>query len=163
VVEDIDGVSRELPRGNSKATVLFFVMNDCPISNNYAPEINRIISAYTDRGIAFYIVYPGARLSASELKKHARDFGFRNPLLADPSCSLAHRVGVTVTPEAVVLGSEDQVLYRGRIDDLYYDYGKRRSKPTHQELREALNAILTEQPILSREAKPVGCFIPEDK
>jgi hypothetical protein len=142
---------------------LFFVTSDCPISNSYAPEINRIVSAYRDKRIAFYIVYVDPTVPLTKIKKHARDFEFQVPLLVDPTYSLIHSVRATVTPEVVVLGPDGKVLYRGRIDDLYYDYGKRRAEPTRRELRDALNAIMTRQPIVKATAEPFGCFIPQQK
>src|SRR5437667_4681703 len=36
----------------SKAVVLLFVGADCPISNGYAPEINRIQASYTSKQVA---------------------------------------------------------------------------------------------------------------
>ena len=39
--------------------------------------------------------------------------------------------------KAAVLSPSGELLYRGRIDDRYFDYGKQRSQPTHQ-ARDAL-------------------------
>ncbi len=42
-IEDINGTQLDLFDPNTKATLLLFVATDCPISNSYAPEINRIV------------------------------------------------------------------------------------------------------------------------
>ena len=38
---------------DSKAVVLFFISIDCPISNSYIPEMQRIHDAYSNRGVRF--------------------------------------------------------------------------------------------------------------
>ena len=39
-----------------KLIVLFFVTNDCPLTNSYVPEMNRIQSSYAKRRVCFYAV-----------------------------------------------------------------------------------------------------------
>ena len=43
-IPDINGVPRFPLKPEGKASVLFFITSDCPISNSYAPEIQRICS-----------------------------------------------------------------------------------------------------------------------
>ena len=38
------------------AIVVYFAMTDCPISNSYVPELNRIHNAYAERGVLFLAV-----------------------------------------------------------------------------------------------------------
>ena len=40
-----------------KANVLFFVATDCPVSNSYAPEIQRVCREYGPRGVGCVLVY----------------------------------------------------------------------------------------------------------
>lgn len=143
-----------------QAVVLFFIAHDCPIANAYAPEMNRICAAYAPRKIAFYRVYAEQGLSAQAANKHAKDYGFRCPALLDPALAWARRIGATVTPEAAVLAPDGRLLYRGRIDDTYVDYGRRRDQPTTRDLRRALDAVLHGQPVPQRITKAVGCLIP---
>src|SRR5215813_11185410 len=42
---------------DSKAIALLFIGADCPISNAYAPEINRTFSAFAGKHVAFYLVH----------------------------------------------------------------------------------------------------------
>src|SRR5262249_11004201 len=41
---------------DKRAIVVFFTTVDCPLSNGYVPEMNRIFKAYSSRGVAFYAV-----------------------------------------------------------------------------------------------------------
>jgi hypothetical protein len=62
----------------------------------------------------------------------------------------------SVTPEAVLLASDGQVLYCGRIDDRYTDGGKRRSTTRSRELEMALRAVAANQLPAIAHAKPFG-------
>src|SRR6478672_5310966 len=43
-----------------KAVVLIFVSVDCPIANQYAPEIQRLEATFSRKGVRFWLVYPNA-------------------------------------------------------------------------------------------------------
>ena len=142
-----------------KAVVLLFVARDCPVSNSYAPEIERIIARYTPRKVAFTLVYPDPVTSLAAARQHAKDYGYTCPLLLDPAHKLVHKSGVTVTPEAAVFAPSGKLLYRGRIDDLYLGFGRRRDHATRHDLRDALDAVLSGRPLPSAKTQAIGCFI----
>ena len=117
-LNDVEGAAhRPLADAGQAATVLFFVLHDCPISNGYAPEISRIAQEYAGRGVRSFVVYGEGDLAPAEARKHARDYGWRCPALLDPPHALARVAGATVAPEAAVFSAKGEVLYRGRIDD----------------------------------------------
>ena len=157
---DINGVARHpLAPEEKMASVLIFYGQDCPISNSYAPEINRICASYTN--FAFYIVQVDPDLTRATAKEHARQYALQAPVLLDPEHRLVKRLKATVTPEAVIVGKKSQILYRGRIDDLYASLGKKRSAATQHDLREALDAISAGKPVKKKETKANGCLIQE--
>jgi hypothetical protein len=80
-------------------------------------------------------------------------------VLLDHQRRLVKMAKAKVTPEAVVWGRKGQLLYRGRIYDLYAELGKKRSAPTHHDLREALDAITSGRKVLQKETEPIGCLI----
>jgi hypothetical protein len=143
---------------DAKAVAFIFIAVDCPISNGYAPEINRIIADYTQRGVAFYLVYADPTVTAAAVTKHASDFGYTCPALLDPQHVLVRKVGATVTPEAAVFSPGGGTpLYRGRIDDLYLELGKKRFAPTTHDLRDALDAIMQGRPVTTPVTRAIGC------
>jgi hypothetical protein len=150
---------RPLAANGQKATVLLFLTHDCPISNAYAPEINRIVTDYSSKQVAFYLVHVEAGLRPTEAKKHAEEFGLKTTALLDSRHKLVTLAQATVSPEVAVFSPEGKLLYRGRIDDLFADIGKRRQASTTQELREALDAILAGKPVATPTTQAVGCFI----
>ena len=161
-VSDVEGAAhRPLADAGQAATVLFFVMHDCPIANGYAPEISRIAEEYAKRAVRSFVIYVEDDLSLADAKKHARDYAFRCPALLDPAHSLARKAGATVSPEAAVFSAKGEVLYRGRIDDRAIAPGKHRAEPRQRDLRTALDAILAGKPVPERFTKAIGCYLPD--
>ena len=159
---DLDGVAqRPLADAGQAATVLIFVLHDCPIANGYAPEISRIAEEYGKRRVRTCVVYGEDDLSPADAKKHAREYAYRCPVLLDPRRVLARAAGATVSPEAAVFSAKGEVLYRGRIDDRAIAPGKHRAEPRQRDLRDALDAILAGKPVRERFTKAIGCYLPE--
>lgn len=144
------------PNGQ-QATVIVFIAKDCPIANGYAPEINRIVGAYS--GAAFFLVYADPKTQPDDVRAHASQFGFECPVLLDPEQALVRRVGASVTPEAAVFDGRGELAYRGRIDDSYTDYGKKRAMPSQRDLRQAIEAVLGGEPVREARTKAIGCPI----
>jgi peroxiredoxin len=144
----------------ARAVALFFIGAECPISNRYAPEINRIVAAYSTRGVAFYGVQSDPDIGPAVALKHAQDYGFDFPVLLDPAQTLAGRTGVIMTPTAVILSPAGELLYRGRIDDRNLDFGKYRDAGVKPDMRLALDAVIAGRPAPEKYTKPVGCALP---
>ncbi len=145
--------------GDCQAVVLIFTGYDCPISNRYAPEVVRLCKEYTPKQVAFCIVYADAGITKDAARKHAKEFGYTCPAILDPELKLARRVGATIKPEAAVLSPKGNLVYRGRIDNLYADFGKPRPRPTTHDLKDALDNVLAGKPVPVAHTKAVGCFI----
>jgi len=149
-----------LPAGRV-ATVLVFTTTDCPISNRYAPEIQSMAARFERHGIAFTLVYPVGTDSAVVIRDHVKKFGYALPIVRDTAQELVTHTGVQVTPEVAVIGAGGRVLYRGRIDDRYLDFGKDRLQPTERTLERALEAVVQGRPVVTGVTRAIGCFLPE--
>lgn len=157
---DINGRSFAPFAPAGKANVLLFVQTDCPISNSYAPEIQRICKAYESRGVSCSLAYEDVRVDAATVRKHMKDFAYTGvPATIDDSRALADRARATITPAAVVVDARGAVRYRGRIDNLYASLGKPRQIVTEHDLTDALDAILAGKPVPKPETEALGCFI----
>jgi thiol-disulfide isomerase/thioredoxin len=162
IVDDLQGQKvQPLRTGKAKASVLFFLAPDCPISNSYAPEINALVKENAEKPLRFYIVYVDPDLKVEEARKHATAFGYRCPVLLDPKHQLVAATAVTTTPEVAVVTADGTIAYRGRIDDLYPQIGTKRQVPTRRDLREALTAVLAGRPVPTPRTKAIGCTIPD--
>ncbi len=159
---NVDGaVVTPVAEDGRKATVLFFVMHECPVANLFAPEIGRLQAEYAARGVRSWVVYVEDDLPAAKAREHAREYGFKAGAVLDPSHALVKAAGATVSPEAAVLSPSGQVLYLGRIDDRVAAYGKRRVEPTRRDLRLALEAVLAGRKVPDARTRAVGCYIPD--
>jgi len=158
-IPDLDGAGVEVPDRDSVATVLVFAAVDCPISNRYAPEFQRLHAEYASRGVSFFLVYPEPGLDPETARRHVADYGIPFRALLDREHRLVGHAGVEVTPEAAVLGRGGDVLYRGRIDDRWVDFGQRRPRATRHDLREALDAIVAGRSAPQPGGRAVGCYI----
>ena len=158
---DITGKTQYLPIPGQKATAIVFLAHDCPISNAYAPEINHIAADYSKRGVRFIIAYAESDFDAASARKHAHNYGYTVPAVLDSKYRLSHALGATVTPEVAVLAPDGRTLYRGRIDNRFVSYGKKRAQPSQRDLRLALDAIVAGKPAPHATTTAIGCFIPE--
>jgi thiol-disulfide isomerase/thioredoxin len=158
---DIDGVPRTPLDPQGKASVLFFITTDCPISNSYAPEVQRICSEYGQKGVSCNLVYVDPDLTVADVKKHMKEFRYSGvPAILDPAHKLVRAAGASVTPEAAVIGAGGKVLYRGRIDNLYASLGKRRPEATERDLRKAIDEVLSGKTVATPVTKALGCYLP---
>ncbi len=161
---DIEGDHALQPLDPSgPAEILFFITNDCPISNSYAPEIQRICGDYSAKGVSCALVYSDPSLDAAGIRKHFSDYGYKEPIAAfsDTTHKLAHATGATITPEAVIVAKRGKVMYRGRIDNFYAGLGKPRRFATVHDVRDALDQVLAGKPVTHPQTQAVGCYIPQ--
>ena len=148
-----------LAAGNSPAIVFVFTSVDCPISNRYAPLVQRLYAAYAPLGVAFWLVYPGPADSAAAIREHVRAFNYPVHALRDPAHALVKLAHATITPEAAVYDRSRALVYRGRLDDRYASLGIERPAATRNDLADALAATLAGHPVREASTQAVGCFI----
>jgi len=151
-----------LPAAHARATVLIFVLHDCPVCNRYAPEMNRIARDYRKQAVECFVVYEERDLTRAQALRHAGAYGLRMGLLYDPAHALARRVGAAAAPEAVLLAPDGSAVYRGRIDDTFRHFGMAAPQPSSRDLRDALDTFLSGKPILTARTPVIGCAIPRD-
>lgn len=143
----------------AKAHVFFFVTQDCPISNSYAPEINSIVKDFADKNVKLFLVQVDPDLAVEEAQKHASQYGYHLPVIIDNKHQIVSALGATCTPEAAILLPHNRVAYLGRIDDLFTGLGKKRQAPSERNLRDALTQVLADQPVAIPRTQAIGCVI----
>jgi peroxiredoxin len=160
---DLAGRSIDLQQvAGPRATVFLLARTDCPISNRYAPELRRLHQKFASRGVAFWLVYPDPDEPPDAVRRHLREYGYPFGALRDPQHAFVRLIGATVTPEAAVFvpgRADPQLVYRGRIDDRYVEFGKMRPAPTRRDLEQALEAVLDGTPVASATLPAIGCRI----
>lgn len=157
---DLEGSTVHPLRDPAARFVLFlFTRTDCPISNRYAPEIKRLFERFEPLGVEFVLVYPDASQSVAEIREHLASYEYPCRPLRDPRHELVRLAGATVTPEAALFGRDGALLYRGRIDDRFPDFGKARQQADARDLENALAAVTTNEEVPVPRTHAVGCFI----
>lgn len=165
---DLQGVTHNpLTEVRDAALVLLFVRTDCPVSNRYVPRVLALQGDFAPAQVEFVLVYPDPNESPADIAAHHAEYGidtaaFRT--LRDIEHQLVQTTGATMTPEAAVYVATDtgpRLVYRGRIDDQFVDYGKTRAEPTARDLREVLMAVTAGDTVVEpRTTQAVGCPIP---
>ena len=137
-------------------TVLVFTATDCPIANRYAPEIRRLAEKFS--GVRFVMVYPVRADTPELIEEHRKKFAYTIEFVRDEKHELVKKTGVTVTPEVAVM-KDGRLLYRGRIDDRYIDFGRDRPEPTVRDLERSLDAVLAGKPVPVKQTQAIGCIL----
>jgi hypothetical protein len=160
-LRDPDGraVNPFLAGESSAAIVFLFASVDCPVSNRYAPAVQRLHAEYAPKNVAFWLVYPNPTDTPDAVRDHLNAYGYPVHALLDPHHDLVKLTGVSVTPEAAVFDRSRTLAYHGRIDDKYVSLGVERPSATRHDLADALSAVVAGRAPAEATAPAVGCFI----
>ena len=159
-VRDVDGRVHRPFQPAAHVSVLLFVTSDCPISNAYAPEIQSLCQASVARGFRCLLLYEDPGIAASGVRAHLQAYRYTRMAAAiDRRGAVAARAGASITPEALVIDRSGTVRYRGRIDNLYADLGRRRPAATVHDLRDAIDAVLAGRQVSTPRTEALGCYI----
>jgi hypothetical protein len=160
-IRSVDGTLLRPFEPAAAANVLVFVATDCPISNGYAPELQRICGAFAPKGVSCVLLYEDASVTADAVRKHLAEYRYPSGTAAaiDADGALARRAGASVTPEVAVIDRRGAIRYRGRIDNQYEAFGRPRRVVTMHDLQDALEAVVEGKRVAAAETTPIGCFI----
>jgi len=156
---DLDGKPFDpFHAAQGKVVVLIFVRTDCPVSNRYAPAIQQLSAKNASKAV-FFLVYPSKKETADSIRKHDREFAYRLAALRDPQHILVNESQAQITPEAAVFDANRRLVYHGRIDNLYEDFGHARKSATTHELADAIEAAIAGKTLTANATPAVGCYI----
>jgi hypothetical protein len=82
--------------------------------------------------------------------------------LRDPQHALVRVGQVEITPEIAVFDGIGKLIYHGRIDNWYQEFGRARPAPTTHEMNDAILAALSGGPAPAS-VDGVGCYISDLK
>ncbi len=151
---------RPADAGDGPFAAIVFVTTDCPIANAFQPELRRLEARARELGGQFTLVQVVADLTEEAALTHGREFGVTAPVVIDREHKLVKATGAEMTPEAVLVNRAGEIVYRGRINNLFVTYGKRRSEATEHNLRDAMEAVSTGRPVNQARIEALGCYIP---
>ena len=155
-----NSVSLQDVRGE-RGTLVMFICNHCPFVKHVQDELAAIGNSYAERGIATVAIssndvanYPDD--SPEKMKELAAQLGFSFPYLYDESQNVAKSYDAACTPDFYIFDANLACVYRGQLDDSRPDNGK---PVTGADLRSALNAVASGEPVPEPQIPSLGCNI----
>ena len=144
--------------GEHKAWVLIFLSNTCPLAQRYTSRIKAFEEEYKAQGVQFIGINASPADTIVDVAWYQQEHGLPFPMLSDIDGSACRDLGVTRTPEALILDKDKVLRYRGRIDDQYRLGGV---KPFigRKDLVEALEDVLAGKEVRVPKTKTEGCSI----
>ncbi|NIS10047.1 MAG: thioredoxin family protein, partial [Candidatus Dadabacteria bacterium] len=146
---------------SDKATVIMFICNHCPYVKHVQRGLVELANDYISKGVAFIAInsndvanYPDD--SPENMKKDAERLGYPFPYLFDESQQIAKAYDAACTPDFYIFDSELNLVYRGQMDDSRPGNGK---PVTGEDIRKALDQILSGQSITEDQIPSIGCNI----
>lgn len=146
---------------DASALLVMFICNHCPFVKHVRQEIANIGRDYQPKGVAVIAInsndvekYPDD--SPEKMAEEVREAGYTFPYLFDETQEVATAYGATCTPDFFLFDRRRQLVYRGQLDD---------SRPgndipvTGKDLRAALDAVLSGQPVNPEQKPSIGCNI----
>jgi len=169
-LKGVDGKTYNLDDfSKSPVLVVIFSCNHCPTAQAYEDRIIAFTKEYRPKGVAVVMISPNSvdALSYSELgysdmgdsledmKQRAADKGFTFPYLYDgddQKTALAY--GPVATPHCFVFDREMVLRYNGRVDG-----SEKPGTGKGEDLRNAVDAVLSGQPVKTPVTKVFGCSV----
>lgn len=139
---------------DSKGVAIIFVSTKCPVSNAYNERMTALAAEYQSKGIQFLGINSNKAELPEEMSKHAADNKWNFPVLKDSGNKIADKLKASVTPEVFLVDAKGVLRYHGRIDDSQDPAGIK-----SQDLRAAMDALISGGEISKKEAKAFGCSI----
>lgn len=146
-------------KGMDSISLYIFLLDDCIICQNYTPILNSLYDEF-GQDVEFVGYFPNFSSKIDKIDRFREKYSIEFPLKTDYFKTQCSKYKATITPEVVLVNhSDNKVLYRGRIDNMFYKLGRRRQVVTKFELRDALRSVANQTKIEITETKAMGCYI----
>lgn len=145
---------------NAKALVVIFMCNHCPyvkavlqrlidLQNELGAKGTQIVGINSNDAVR----YPDDSMEAMKQCVAEKKISF--PYLFDETQEIAKAYDAVCTPDIYVYGPDRTLLYRGRIDDNWQEP----ENINQRDLRDAIEAILSDKEVASEQIASMGCSI----
>ncbi len=161
--DTISGTNKSLSSlAGEQGTVVMFICNHCPYVIHIKEQICAIAREYTQRGVSVIAI------SANDIENYPQDAPDKmqalmaewgNPVAAyfyDATQTVAKAYLAACTPDIYLFDKHRACVYRGRLDAAT---PKNNIPVTGEELRKALDALLSGEPISDQQTASIGCNI----
>ncbi len=145
----------------SPGILVMFICRHCPYVVHVQDELARLGKDYAPKGLGIVAIssndagnYPDDR--PEQLKAMAQELGFTFPYCYDEGQEVARAFTAACTPDFFLFDSNQQLVYRGQLDDSRPGNGK---PVTGKDLRTAIDAVLGGHSVSQEQRPSVGCNI----
>ncbi|WP_247215515.1 thioredoxin family protein [Synechococcus sp. C9] len=143
--------------------LVMFICRHCPYVKHIQDQLAQLGRDYQNQDLGIVAIssndaekYPDD--SPESLKEMAKELGFTFPLCYDATQAVAKAYQAACTPDFYLFDRERKLVYRGQFDD-----SRPKSDPpipvTGKDLRAAIDALLSGQPIPTDQRASIGCNI----
>lgn len=158
---DPDGNTHSLQDyADRKVLVIIFMCNHCPYIKAIQERLIALQASYTPNEVQLIGInandwenYPDD--SPEAMAQTIKDWDINFPYLYDESQETAKAYQAQCTPDIYVFDKDRKLAYHGRIDDSWQEA----EKVTKEELKNAIDALLAENPVSSDQHHSIGCSI----
>ena len=146
---------------DAPALVVAFICNHCPYVKHIRTCLSEVAKEFQSRGVAF------VGINANDVTTHPDDSpekmreeklaaGYTFPYLYDESQAVAKAYKAACTPDFYVFDRDRKLVYRGQLDD---SRPGNDIPPTGKDLKAAVDAVLSGQPVPAEQKPSIGCNI----
>lgn len=138
-----------------------FICRHCPYVQHVKNEIARLGKDYAEKNIGIIAISANDADtflddSPENLKSMATQSGFVFPLCYDKTQEVAKSYTAACTPDFFLFDAQFKLVYRGQLDDSRPG----NNKPlTGEDLRKAIDSLLSNKPVSSEQKPSIGCNI----
>lgn len=144
-----------------KALLVMFICRHCPYVKHVERELAKLGRDYQDKSVGIVAIssndaaaYPADAPESLREQANALDFNF--PYCYDETQSVARAYTAACTPDFFLFDDSHKLIYRGQLDGSR----PRNDVPvTGKDLRAAIDAVLSGQPVNPNQIPSLGCNI----
>jgi peroxiredoxin len=143
------------------ALLVVFMCNHCPYVKHVAAGLATLAGEYQAKGVAVVGISANdvagfPEDAPAKMVEESRTRGYSFPYLYDESQAVAKAYRAACTPDFYLFDKQQKLVYRGQMDS---------SRPgsdvpvTGEDLRAALDAVLSGRPVSDKQKPSIGCNI----
>lgn len=146
---------------DKRGLLVMFICRHCPFVQHIKEELARLGRDYKSSDLAIVAISSNDAGTYKDdapdsLKDMAAELGLEYPFLHDESQEVAKSYTAACTPDFFLFDEKRKLVYRGQLDD---------SRPGNdapndgRDLRAAVDALLSAQPVAAEQQPSIGCNI----
>lgn len=146
---------------DKKALLVIILCRHCPYVQNIKQGLAQLGRDYAEKDIAIVGISSNDPAdfpedSPESLKQMVEEEGFSFPVLFDGAQKAAKAFTAVATPDFFLFDSKRRLIYRGQFDESRPGDGK---PVTGNDVRTAIDALLSGKPVLAEQKPSFGCSI----